>query len=216
MSKKRLLALLLLSLSLTLALGGCFGNTWKVSFRALENFDDWTFAPAGDYWDLVPGIGVRLNGASMSSPVAFTGDFTMTVLFTLNTDEDNTVYFGFYPGDSRSWTPFNAISSFFDDIGSEEGEDWWVSDIGITNDYVADETDTPLPTLLRKGPNTWKMIKKGDHIQIFVNLYEVADFTMTHCDAAYYYVVLYSDPGEGVVSRIFRTFVAARSSEVKL
>ena len=115
----------------------------------------------------------------------------------MNTDEDETVYFGFYPGDSRAWTPSNAISNFFNDIGSEAGEAWWVDDIGITNDNVVAESGTPLPSLLRKGPNTWKMIKKGDHIQIFVNFYKVADFSMTHCAAAYYYVVLYSEQTAG-------------------
>lgn len=197
MRRKRLFAFAVLSLTLALVLGGCFGNTWKVSFGNLENFDDWIFSPAGDYWDLIPGIGVKLNSTSMSSPVAFTGDFTMTVLFTLNTDEDETVYFGFYPGDSRAWTPSNAISSFFNHIGSEAGEAWWVDDIGTSNDNVVAESDTPLPSLLRKGPNTWKMIKKGDHIQIYVNFYKVADFTMTHCEAPYYYVVLYSEQGAG-------------------
>ena len=121
----------------------------------------------------------------------------MTVLFTLNKDEDETVYFGFYPGDSRAWAPSNAISSFFSGIGSEAGESWWVDDIGASNDRVVAETGTPLPSILRKGPNAWKMIKKGDHIQIYVNIYKVADFTMAHCAAAYYYVVLYSEQSAG-------------------
>lgn len=195
--RNRLLAITMLSLSLILVLGGCFGNTWKVSFGQLDNYDDWIFSPSGDYWEHVPGIGVRLKGTTMSSPVAFTGDFTMTVLFTLYTDEDETVYFGFYPGDSRAWTPWNAISSFFNDIGSEAGESWWVDDIGTISANVVDESGMALPSLLRKGPNTWKMIKKGDQIQIYVNFYKVADFAMTECAAAYYNVVLYSDLGGG-------------------
>jgi hypothetical protein len=191
--KNRLFALAVLALSLVLVSGGCFGNTWRVSFAQLDNYDDWIFSPSGDYWEHVAGIGVRLSGTTMSSPVAFTGDFTMTVLFTLNTDADETVYFGFYPGDSRAWTPSNAISSFFDDIGSETGESWWVDDIGSTFENVVAESGTSLPSLLRKGPNSWKMIKQGNHIQIFMNFYKVADFTMTHCAAAYYNVVFYSD-----------------------
>lgn len=194
--KKKLMLTVLFCIMLPIIAGGCFSNIWRVSFGFLENYDDWTFSQVGDCWDHIPGLGVRLDGCTMSSPVSFTGDFTMSVLFTLNTDEIKKVYFGFYPGDSSDWPPDNAISSFFADVGLK-AEDWWVDDIGATSANILSIEDTELPSLLRKGPNVWKMVKTGNQIKIFVNFYKLADFTITRCEAASYKVAFYSEVSGG-------------------
>jgi hypothetical protein len=191
--KSRLIIVVALVAMLSLSLGGCFGNTWTVSFSVPSNYDDWHQEDHDGGLEQLPGIGVRIDRWSLSSPVAFDGDFTATVSFILNTDADSTAMLGICLGDTAGFYPANFIYSIFTDVGNEEYEDWWVEDDGPTNVKVGEVYDSTLPTLLRKGPNVWKLWKTGNNIKVYLNFFKVADFAMTKCVAAKYYINLYTN-----------------------
>jgi len=191
--KSRLLVIAALAVVLSIALGGCFGNTWKVSFALPNNYSDWAQQDLLGSIESVPAFGVRLNKWALSSPVAFDEDFTITVNFSLITDADETALFGICVGDEKGFFPSNYIYSRFNNIGLEDFEDWWIEDDGASAVRPVDVIDSTLPTLLRKGPNIWRLVKTGNNIKVYVNLYKVADFPMANCAAAKYYINLYSD-----------------------
>lgn len=191
--KSRLITVAAIAVMLSISLGGCFGNTWTVSFAVPGNYDDWHQEDHGGGIEQLPGLGVRIDRWSLSSPVAFDGDFTVTAYFAMSTDADSTAILGICLGDSAGFYPANYIYSIFFDVGHEDYEDWWVEDDGSTNLKVGEVSDSTLPTLLRKGPNVWKLRKTGNNIKVYVNFFKVADFEMTNCAAAKYYINLYAN-----------------------
>lgn len=191
--KSRIFVIAALAVVLSIMTGGCFGNIWRVSFALPNNYSDWHQEDFGGELDSVTGIGVRLDEWALNSPVAFDEDFTITVNFILNTDADNTATFGICIGDGAGFFPSNYIYSRFSNLGYEDYEDWNVDDDGAGTVIQVEATDSTLPTLLRKGPNFWKLIKTGNNIKIFVNLYKVADFPLARCAAAKYFINLYSE-----------------------
>lgn len=190
MSKK---AVLVPALAILLALvaGGCFGKVWKVSFAFPDNYSDWKQQNWSGSITSLPGLGVKLDAWSLSSPVAFDQDFTISVDFTLNTEEEQNVYFGILIGDDDEFYPDNYIYSVFSDIGTEEREDWFVKERSALEHGRVD--NSTLPTLVRKGINRWRLQKTGDNIKVYVNFYKLADFNLTVCTASLYYINLYSE-----------------------
>src|SRR5512133_3605518 len=97
--KNRIFVIVALAIVLSIASGGCFGNTWRVSLALPDNYSDWHQEDYEGELESVPGIGVRLDKWALNSPVAFDEDFTVTVNFILNTDADNTAAFSICVGD---------------------------------------------------------------------------------------------------------------------
>ncbi len=190
MSRK---VLLIAALALVLAItsGGCFGKSWKVSFAFPSNYSDWLQQDWGGSIASVPGLGVKLNAWALSSPVAFDQDFTITVNLTLNTAEDEEVYFGILIGDGVGFYPTNYLYSVFSDIGREGSEDWTVHERSAIQHGKVD--NSTLPTLIRKSINIWRLEKTGSNIKVYMNLYKLADFDLTVCTAAFYNISLYSE-----------------------
>ena len=148
MSRKVILISVLV-LVLTLALGGCSGKLWRVSFAWPDNYSDWEQQDWGGSITSLPGIGVKLNAWAIGSPVAFDQDFTVTVDLTLNTAEDENVYFGIMIGDANEFHPANYIYSVFSEIGNEGREDWFVQERSALFHGKVD--NSTLPSLIRKG-----------------------------------------------------------------
>lgn len=190
MNRKYLL-IAALALVLAVASGGCYGKVWKVSFAFPANYSDWGQQGYGGSITSLPGLGVKLHSWALNSPVAFNQDFTVTVDFTLYTDEDEKVFFGILIGDDDKFYPTNYLYSTFSDIGEEDAEDWAVLENG-TLDHGKVDNGT-LPTLMRIGFNRWKLVKTGNRIKVYMNFYKVADFNLSLCTAAYYYINLYSE-----------------------
>ena len=111
--KSRIFVIAALAVVLSVVLGGCFGNTWRVSFALPVNYSDWHQEDYDGELNSVSGIGVRLDKWALNSPVAFDEDFTVTVNFILNTDADNTATLGICVGDRAGFFPSNYIYSLF-------------------------------------------------------------------------------------------------------
>lgn len=143
--------------------------------------------------------GLSLNYNGVSSPFAFTGDFTMFVEFSLIVDGINDVNFECYPADAQAWIPDNFIYSFFHYIGNAGLEEWYVDDTGPLNYLeIVYETGT-VPELNRNGINTWKVVKNGNSFETWINSYMIASFNATFCQSSKYYLTLYSELSGGTI-----------------
>lgn len=192
MKHSRLLMFLLI---VTVAVIGtsCGKKIYTFDFTTAANIDDWYLDDSfgGDY-ALIPGTGLELDHYGIASPKAFTGDFTMTVVFSLDVDEDNQVYFEIYPGDTKYWEPDNYIYSYFDYVGWLTEEEWDVEDVGPTDsDSIVDAIGT-ISDLDRKGENTWRLEKRGNSYKTYINDYKISDFSSTYCRGSKYYLSLYA------------------------
>jgi hypothetical protein len=198
MRKRALLIAILMMTCLLLA--GC-ARTWFVDFTRLHSVDDWVkFGP----WSALPE-GLVLGGGYISSKVAFGGDFTLTVIFDLDVDDLlNRAEFAIWLSDGQTLTPDNYITCIGLGLGDPLEEEYTVRDYSqheTEERYIADY-NAAFPGLIRQGLNTWKLIKEGKHIDIWMNgNVEVASFDIEHYEASYFYVNIHGDTeGAGILA----------------
>jgi len=188
----RRLMLSMLILVLIVSISGC-ERTWVYDFVE-QGMGDWeseeiSEIPGEGQKLLSPGTGLVLSNYTASTPVAFGGDLTLEVDFTLDVTSDAFAHFEIYIADGTVWRPENYIHSMFDTIGKTEMEYWQVSDFGSTGKEEEGSGET-MTDLDRQGPNTFKLIKVGDSYEIHMNSQTLAIFNAQYCRSDYYYLTL--------------------------
>jgi len=204
MKMRAALAVILVLVCITFA--GC-AKVWFVNFT-LPN-------PVGEWYKeglVEAGVdGLIMEGGFVSSPVAFDGDFTITVIFDLDVDTLlNRANFAIWLSDGPSISPDNYINCIGRGLGNPPDEEYVVRDYNeseLTERYIVDE-DAAFPGLIRQGRNTWKLVKKGDHITITMNGDTlIASFDIEHYAASQFLINIHGDfTGDG--------FLAFRSIKV--
>ncbi|MBP7110451.1 MAG: hypothetical protein KBB09_02625, partial [Firmicutes bacterium] len=151
-------------------------------------------SPDGGF-QLISGQGLYLDYIGVSSPYAFTGDFTMEVLFSLAVDSTNTFSMQLYPGDTQISWPDNYVYTDFYGMGKVGNESWYVDENHLNN-YITIVSQTgTIPGLNRTGDNTWKIIKQGNYYEVWMNGSQICGFTATICAGSKYYMTLYAEHG---------------------
>lgn len=180
---------------------GC-GGTWTYDFTSSEaNTDDWITESSIGTYEIEPDKGLSVHYAYFSSPKSFIGDFTMEAEFELDVDFDNNAYAEFSMQDGPYWEPDNYILNFYDNLGLTDNERWLITDVGPTtpnNDasLIVDSKGN-LSQLERSGVNTWKLVKKGNLYNIWINGNNVEEFTSTYCDGDQYCLTYYAATTKG-------------------
>ena len=184
------------------SLSGC-GKTWFMSFTNGTSIADWHIDDWGGSY-IHDNLGLRIDYLGFISPFAFTGDFTLTVVFTLDTAPDRTVDFeiGLYDDISVPLSN-NIINNHFNNAGNIAFEYIGVSELGPSIDPDWNYTITQsaeIPGLNRSGRNTYKLVKKGDDISITINNTAIANFTMGYYESSNFAILLGADASnDGVV-----------------
>lgn len=184
MKYSRLILAVLLMAASSMVLSGCGGKTWSFNFdtATVDQLNSWfidSFGGTVSYDD-----GAVLDGEGIASPVSFDGDWTMSVTFDLDVDDDDNVYFELFPGDTQGWEPDNYIWSYFDYVGWLTEEEWYVDDTGETDyDWVVDDVGN-IPGIRRTGSNTWKIVKTGRNFKTYMNGTRLCSFNAVYCDTS--------------------------------
>lgn len=171
--------IIVLVLAFAMATAGCGEKTWSFDFTTATSLAGWALdenpgaSSLGDPdWDL-SGDGLELNKYGATAPVAFPGDFTMTVVFSLATDADSQLYFEANAIDELDFDDaVDYIQSEFNYVGLAGGEAWAVADGG---DEVLNSAGN-IPGLVRNGENTFKLVKIGDAVETWMNGSKISDF----------------------------------------
>lgn len=107
--------------------------------------------------------GLYLDGRVIVGPLGFSGDFSMTLNFTLNTSSSGLPMFEVILSDGAS-PPFpESISASFISIG-DPSEKYVINKNGssVTN-------GTAIPSISRTGANALKIIKSGSTFEVKIN-----------------------------------------------
>ncbi len=159
---------------------GC-RTTWSLDFTEAieEDLADW-----GGYssWALddPPGSGLQVEEYYVLSPIGFSADFTLTLDMWMDIDDSNSADFRIWIGDDESDYPEHYITCEFEQAGDEINEEVLIHEDGVGLDFRDIDTLEPIPGI-KNGTNTFKLIRRGDHIRITMNGAELADF-----DAIYF------------------------------
>jgi len=182
-------------------------KTWDYAFDA-ANYDiadwyiDWQFSY--DYTE-DPEIGtggLYFDNLLLTSKASFTGDFIMEVDFTLDCEADRTVELELYPSDGWEWEQTNHLQTWFSNLGEnvDLAESFGVQDNGPLGwNTPADGGEMALSGFVRKGPNTWKIKKVGNQVEMWINTFKYASFTAQYYDPSHNHLSLYAESGGGTV-----------------
>jgi len=193
----RILALMV-ALALMLTLAGCKGSyffSFKVE-QSLENYSGTWYAVGeeDDKYFFQPG-GANFQDSCFTSPKRFSGDFTLTVKFTLFADLTHRYSFGV------------ALSSgYFYEPDPQDVLVWGVSNAGAEDDYIVDDKNdhggfvrysqekAPVPGLVKDGYNEFVLTKTGDHFNMELNDELIAAFNFEYYESKWFIPTIYAYP----------------------
>jgi len=152
---------------LILGLQGC-SKTWFVDFTVVDNIDNWkkqdwgisnTFELSSD--------GLFIDGKVLTAPVGFKGDFTLIILFSLKTAVSSTIpYMNFVLAGSGDAPYSEYVNCVFFGIGDTSIESYLVSS---AEPFLSLANGEAISEMERTGLNTFKLVKKGSNIKVFIN-----------------------------------------------
>lgn len=179
---------MLLILILILGLQGCT-RTWFVNFTTADDIDDWNkqdWLPP--YTCELNSDGLFLDGKVVTAPVGFNGDLTLIILFNLKTSVSSTVPYLNLVISGGGDAPYSEyISSIFLDLGNPSSESYSVSSASPPLLLAAGEA---IPEMERTGLNTYKLVKKGSNIKVYINGQIICDEVDTSYSNDWYFPVL--------------------------
>lgn len=162
-------------------LPGCM-NIWEVDFRKSKETDlaDW-----GGYssWSLndEPGFGLIVQENHITTSFGFPSDFRMELLMDIYADWLDTADFSIWAGDDDGESPTNKVVCDFKVAGDENNEAVEIEEDGIGLRNLPTKTSIPG---FKKGKNTYRMSRTGDHVKITLNSAVIAEFDALYFDPA--------------------------------
>lgn len=186
------------AIALMVGLAGC-AKTWTVNFARVDSISDWQDDGEGTK-ELVPGVGLNVEGGTIGSPVAFDSDFEASLKFRLEASAGNYADLFFHFCDTITWNPDNYFNICFINIGNEGKEGFQILESGKFNGtVVASGINLTLPYLHRNGDNTLLVKKTGNYIEMYMNGELIQEFVFTYCLGTKYYIRFGGNtPGEAV------------------
>lgn len=182
---------MLLLLGLVVGISGC-DDVWSVDFTEVFDIDDWyVFGYQGG-----PGAhnlyseGLLLNYYGATGPYGFSGDFSMTVSFTLDADEADSVgvvVIGL--GDGSILYTMKHITLMLTNLGDPSSEGLIVREIfGAVWDTIASRDS--IPGIRRHGVNTCKLVKNGDRVKVYFNGTLLCDYLLQYYDLMFSFPII--------------------------
>jgi hypothetical protein len=194
------IALTILFILSVLALSGC-NKTYFFSFKdeqALVN-DEGAWFMEGDFDWAFTSKGLTMSDNNVASPFRYSGDFSYIVSFYLNADEEHLVSFGICLGDGTWYgTTENDVHIEFYNPNSEHSAYYIEDHDDMSNDYVHYDEQGDPPGLNPNGYNLFRLVKKGDCIQIFLNDVEYAKFELQTYNSEWFGPNIWSDTDFGI------------------
>ncbi len=201
MKSLRIAAIALLMLSIII-LGGCREQgTWTVDFTDVTNIDDWEIW--GDYSIGTDGLWLD-NESEVNAPVAFSGDFTLTLSFTLATKVDGYGYMELFF--TQDWDEDFWSGVFFNDFSSNSTIEYGAYEHDNIHDLSRDLfiDEDMITSLDRNGNNVMEVVKLGNHFTVFLNDIQIFAYNQDdYYESNYYCPALYSDDWDNITNSIF-------------
>lgn len=173
---------------------GCKFWTWAYDFTAPEaTLEDWYCDYGGEYE--LDESGLSMKHTTISTPVYFIGDFTVTITFDLDVDEDNRARIDVYLGEDILWSSDDGIYVDLWCIGDQESEGWMIEEWD-TNNTLYYYDDGPIGPLVYQGENTLKFIKCGDVYTFFINGAKMYTIEAKYADLSESFITIWTGQGQ--------------------
>ncbi len=195
-------AIIMSVILLMTSLAGC-SRIWFFGFTSGMSISDWHIDDWGGSYTH-DDKGLMINYLAFFTPFAFTGDFTLTLVFTLDTTSESTADFeiGLYDQISTQISD-NIVNNHFNNVGDTALEYIGISEFGPSTDPAWNLTMTEyveIPGIIRDGRNTYTLVKTGDDINIMIIGAEIAYFTMGLYESDRYVIMIGCDQSDdGIV-----------------
>lgn len=216
MRRIRVIAVILI-LSALLTLQGC-SKTWYVDFTKVSDVDDWKKQD----WSTPPHVvsvsasGLYVDSVLLTAPFGFDGDFTMTVQFSLNVSASDFVLglqLMLTGGGDAVYSEY--ISSDFYSLGlppSDQYPEGYSIYEGSPGRTLAEGDE--IPGLNRAGLNTYRFIKKGNSIKMFMNDDMLCDDICSSYSEAWFFPVIYVVYGLGTGELYIKNIKVVYSGDI--
>jgi len=162
----RMLAIALVLL-VAVSSSGCKFWTWAYDFTAPgATLEDWYCDYGGEHE--LDENGLAMKHISISTPVYFIGDITVTVAFELDVDEDSGARIEIGLTEDVLWASDDGMYIDLWCIGDQENEGWMIEEWD-TDDDVYYQNNGPIGPIIYQGENMLKLTKCGDTYTFFLN-----------------------------------------------
>ncbi len=206
-------AILISTIVLLLVLSsGCMPKKWSYDFTsATATLEDWYAKLFNTY--RLDDDGLCLSKATITTPVYFTGDISIKIVFELDVSEATTGSLELGISDDKDWGGNNKTWATLFDIGNEADEYWKLGDYGSgdQSDHVFNE---PIPNLDRDGSNVLEFKRIGTKVSLKINgdIVDEIDLVYFDINTDRFFPTLSAEGAIGTIT--FKSFEVSYSGEV--
>ena len=194
---KRVLFVLIVIVAM-LSIQGC-NKTWSVVLNSQNSLNGWEIQDlASPYETFIFQDGLYVDGDVVHAPFGFEGDFTMEIVFDLHLDSSvlPMLQFLFSGGEDAFFSKF--VASTFVDINNST-ENYYIAE---NPPYVALSYGNMIPGLNLDGTNTYKFVKTGSHVIVYMGDQIICDNTLTSYPYTVFFPSIYVDAASQAQIRI--------------
>ncbi|HOG52633.1 MAG TPA: hypothetical protein PLT03_02050 [Bacillota bacterium] len=186
---KRLL-LVILAIVVAIPLQGCEkAKVWYVDFTTVTNLDEWLIEEDAPYISTHDAEGLYIDGNKLTAPKGFTGDFVLTVVFTLDPPVGKYVNnFSISLTDGTTSPNEERIKAAFMNVGDDAIEHYSLIE---EDPYAELASGTGIAGINRTGTNTFIMTKEGNNLKLHMNTTQICSVFCSSYSNIYSFPVLY-------------------------
>lgn len=182
--RRRIWAVALAAALCAVLASGCQVEDWIAKFVDMDDLDGWYVA--GDY-SLDGGL-ILDDGSFVSPPFIWTGDFSISLTFSLATDEDNYAEVLLWLSRTPNDPGDNFITFYFCEGGvGVEARSVRVDGPSCTEHSVFDQ-GWGMDGIIEGGVNVMKIAKEGDHYLVKMNDSTIWDFVDASYESSFSYI----------------------------
>lgn len=183
-------ALLILIVVAILSLTGCTDSgPWFVDFTTLADLDEWLIETDAPFISTIDAEGLYIDGNRLTAPYGFSGDFVMTVEFTLNPQVGKYVNnFSISLTDGTTAPNEEIIRVSFMNVSDDTIEHFSLIE---EDPYVELASATGIAGINRTGLNTFILTKEGNNLKIHMNTTQVCSVIYSSYSNSASFPVLY-------------------------
>ena len=184
------LLLVLLAMVIMISLPGCDkANVWLEDFTTLANLDEWLIEEDVPYISTHDAEGLYIDGNKLTGPYGFSGDFVMTVVFTLNPPVGKYVNnFSISLTDGTTSPNEEIIKVAFMNVGDDAIEHFSLIE---EDPYVGLASATGIAGINRTGTNTFVLTKEGNNLKLHMNTTQICSVFYSSYSSTFSFPVLY-------------------------
>ncbi len=179
---------------------GCLNKTWSYDFTdPSADISDWYYDDSDGVYDL-DEYGLSMSHVAITTPVNFTGDFSVNVRFNLDVDLDSHARLIIAIEDDVLWSENHKIEADFWCLGDADWSEGWDFGEFTEEDDAFWQLYGPISGIEYDGENNMVLEKNGNTYTLSLNGRKLRSFDASYYDGTENFFSIWTGENGGEIS----------------